>query len=91
MGQLDLLVDALKEEGYTATRVVNEIRFSNSECSGVYRNGRFETRRSSGGAPMDIDSIKQNFSKQVVKKAAKQFGWTVKETGKNKFEIRKRV
>lgn len=87
-GHEDLLTDALKELGYTATRYGTGIQFSGHGVQGSYSGGRFNT----SGAAFDSDAVKQNFGKQVVKKACKQFGWTIKP-GKtaNTFQVTKRA
>lgn len=91
VGHIDVLLEALRERGYQAERCGESIRFSKGGLSGVYSDGEFKTQRSYGASELDVDSIKQTFSKHVIRKAAKVYGWTVVEKGNNKYEIRKRA
>jgi hypothetical protein len=80
VGHEDLLADALRELGYNVQRTGNQISFSGRGTSGYYSGGRFNTQ----GNDFNADEAKQAFGGQVVKKAAKQFGWRVKQ-GKTKY------
>jgi hypothetical protein len=89
-GHEDLLVDALKELGYRVETIGDRLMFNKGAMTGTYVKGQFRTSTYTG-EQFNVDAVKQSFSKQVVKKAAKQYGWAVVEKGHNKFEIRKRV
>lgn len=82
-GHEDILADALTELGYTAQRSGGVIRFQGHGVSGSYSSGRFTTQ----GDTFDVDSVKRAFGGQVVKKAAKQFGWRCKQTGPSRYQI----
>lgn len=85
-GHEALLEEALRLQGYEVTRQGAEIRFAGHGINGTYRNGQFET---SGASRMNVDAVKREFGKQVVKKACRQYGWKFVDKG-NKFEIHKK-
>lgn len=89
-GHLDLLEAALKEQDYTVHRTGDVLTFQKGYyLSGAYQKGKFETS-ASYGYQFDVDAVKRSFSKQVVRKAARTYGWSVVEDG-NKLQIRKRA
>lgn len=92
-GHLDLLADALREQGYSVTRQSSDsIEFHKGGLYGNYQNGKFNTQESgyyAGETKFDVDAIKVSFSTGVVKKAAAQKGWKVKSLGNNKYQVTK--
>lgn len=89
--QLDMLEEALREQGYSVTREGNTLSFYGKGHSGTYADGKFDVESSAYGRSFDVDAVKRSFSKACVKKAARSYGWTVVDKGNNKFEIRKRA
>ncbi len=81
-----LLKEALTTMGYRLLTGSDVIRFRDLEtgtwCS--FQNGTFTVPEG-----FDVDAVKQEFSKVVVKTAAKKFGWPLKENG-NKLTIRRK-
>lgn len=90
IGHFNLVADALREQGYTVSERGDTIHFNKDGISGTYKNGKFDTRQSAySDATFDVDQVKKSFAGGVVRKAARQYGWKVKSTGNNKFEISK--
>lgn len=87
-GHLDLLADALREQGYSVQQYGETLQFSKNGLSGTYANGKFNTQQSAySEAKFDVDAVKVSFSTGVVKKSAAQKGWKVKSLGNNKYQI----
>jgi hypothetical protein len=87
VGHIDLLAAALTKLGYRVVRQGDTLRFDGHGVIGTYANGEFQT---SGYAQFDVDEVKKEFGKQVVRKSARQYGWDVTEDGDN-LQIRKRI
>lgn len=83
-----LLEEALRNKGYTVYRSGDSIRFYDNRTGvdGTYRAGSFSVTDG-----FNVDSIKQEFGRVVVKAAAKKFGWTVKEEPNGKMKVSKRA
>ncbi len=79
-----LMHDALAEMGLAPRRHGSLIYFGRGESIDT------ATGKAQLSAGRDIASIKQGYSRQVVKATAKRYGWQVKETEQNKFQIIKR-
>lgn len=81
---LDLLSLAMKKLGYKA---ITATRFRNTQGNEVeLRNGKLITIVSRYET-IDTDAIKQGYSCEVVKKAARSYGWKIEEKGNNEFEV----
>lgn len=90
-GHVELLADAMREQGYTVQQNGETLRFNKAGLSGSYSNGKFHTQSPAYGeaVPFNVDAIKQSFGTGVMRKAAKQYGWKVKSIGNNKYEVTK--
>lgn len=82
----DLLEVAIKNEFGQVTRNGDTFRFNGITVS----NGRVTGRQSEAQLQEITSRIKQSYSREVVKFAAKRFGWaTIKGADANHFQIRK--
>src|SRR5206468_1312352 len=80
----EILAAALNALGLNAVRTGNHVTFSNGYYNGTLTlYGQDVEKRT--------QAIKQGYSAEVVKSQAKKYGWQVKTTGQNKFEIQKRT
>lgn len=65
------LARALEELGYAVTVGANSLSFHDRYWRrGSFKNGKFNVVNG-----FDIDAVKREFSKQIVKSTAKQYGW----------------
>ena len=85
-GHLDELAQALADCGYQVSRYGETLSFRKVGQSGQYANGKFTVPE---GQTFDVDAVKRKFSKHCIKKACKRFGWTMKETGEDQYEVQK--
>jgi len=86
LGKVDptILTDALNRMGLNAQLSPNGyIRFD----GGSYHRITGELTLSGSNTAARTSEIKQGYSAQVVRSQAKRFGWQVKETGKNQFQV----
>lgn len=89
VGHEDILAEALRELGFTVHQFGKSLNFYKSGVSGTYSNGRFSTTNSA--EDLNVDQIKQSFGRNVVKAAAKKFGWAVKTQPNGKIKLTKRA
>lgn len=87
VGHEELLAEALRTLGYHVTVRGQNIYFEKEGVSGTYRYGNFEH---DADQLLDVDAIKVEFSKNVVRKSAKQYGWSVEDLPNNKMRVKKR-
>lgn len=83
-----LLAAALKGLGYTVTQIGKSLSFAKYEgdvITGTYANGRMTVSGS-----VDQNAMKRAYSAEVVKAAAKRFGWQVKQTNEVQFQVTRR-
>lgn len=85
-GHEDILAEALRALGYTVQQSGKSLSFYKTGVSGTYSNGTFRTQNST----IDLDAVKQQFSRTVVKTAARKFGWQFTEKA-GKIQLRKRI
>ena len=82
------LARALEALNYSVTLEKSKITFYHKRTyeSGAFQNGKFLVNRG-----FNMDAVKQEFSRQIVKSTAKQYGWEAifKEDGN--AELRKKV
>ncbi len=82
---LDLFAKAMKNLGYNA---LSPTRFRNTQGDEVELNLKGGTLlTSSRYRTINTDEIKQGYSVEVVRTAAKSYGWKLEEKGKNEFEV----
>lgn len=63
--------------------------FRNQRGSQVeLRNGEVVTKMAYGDT-FDVDALKRGYSVGTIKKMAKTYGWKLKETSENNFEVEK--
>lgn len=86
-GHEALLADALRTLGYAVHQDGSYISFSSDEVSGTYSQGQFSYGEDE---QFDVDAVKVEFSKNVVRKSASDYGWDITELEDNKMQIRKR-
>lgn len=83
-----LLAAALRGLGYTVTQMGKNLsfaRYDNDVVTGTYANGRMTI-----SGTVDQNLLKRAYSAEVVKSSAKRFGWQVKQTGPQQFQVTKR-
>ena len=89
-----LLAEAMKSLGYIVGAVGTALRFHNPETGvvGTY-DGRksLMTMNTTRDQVVDMNELKRAYSAQVVKAAAKRFGWQVKQTGEQTYEVNRRA
>lgn len=89
---IDLLKKALEEMGFDVQVTESGLSFSNYQTRGTYN--KKTGKLSSTGEDLDIDVVKQEYSKQVVEYTAQQNGWEIEwsttETGEPKASVMKR-
>lgn len=83
----DILEDALKELGYRTVRGVDYVSFSTRNGTATVRDGRINIDERDRRM---IDKIKQQYSREVIKKAASRYGWALKKNSENQFVVNKR-
>jgi hypothetical protein len=72
---------ALVSLGYNVREASNNLYWQ----AGSYQDGKLTARNDN-----QIMQVKQAYGRETVKAQAKRFGWTVKQTSDNQFEITKR-
>jgi len=86
----DLLKKALEELGMTILRTAQDgtiVFRTRNWTNGRITNDRIVIDQREAGL---VDKIKQGYSTQVVKAAARRFNWNVKQTAPNKLQITRR-
>lgn len=79
----ELLAKALEKQGYKVQRVGKTLTFSKGNVTGTYSNKKIDFRMT-GGAKVDTDAIKREYSKQVIEHMAKKYaedGWELTQDG----------
>ena len=86
IGKLDAttLIAALADLKLAPRQAGELIHFGNRESYNT-RTGQMQLSTS-----RSVSEIKQAYSREVVKSQARRFGWNVRQTGANKFQIVKR-
>jgi hypothetical protein len=90
----DILVAALKEAGYTVGRNGNAVTFSKGNIYGKWEAGSLNVSTSSLRGPTAegvAKDIRQAYSREVVRVAARRFGATVTSDAKDKNKMRLRL
>lgn len=82
-----LLAKALVGLGYTVAVEQQSLVFSRGAERGVY-DGTKLTLSASGQVDMNV--FKRAYSAEVVKAAGQRFGWGVKQTAPNAFQVTRR-
>ncbi len=72
---LDLLTKALESMGYSVKRQGERLAFFGDEGSGTFQAG---TITATSTMEEKLGGLKQAYSREVVKFAARKFGWNVK-------------
>lgn len=83
----DILEDAAKSLGFRAQRSGDSLTFYTSNGSVTVRDGQINLNDRDR---IIIDPLKRAYSKKVLEKAASRYGWALKETASNKFQVNKR-
>jgi hypothetical protein len=78
---------ALEALGYKVTVGENSLKFQDR----WWQQGEFADGKFNVWDDFNIDQVKQQFSRQVIRSTAKQYGWSVTEKADGKLEVRKRV
>jgi hypothetical protein len=84
----DVLAAALRELGYTVVQTGKTLSFYKNSVNGTYARGQFSVQ---AGMRFDVNEVKFQYGKTVVKTAAKKFGWSFTEKAGGKIQIRKRA
>jgi hypothetical protein len=94
VADIALLAKGLKALGLRVSESSAYLAFSGEVegryVSGSFENGRVTMRGSSMDAAEFAPVAKRAYAHQVVAKRAKQFGWSLKATGKNTYAVTKR-
>ena len=87
---LDLLENALTNLGFEVHRRGDAVTFTKgdyyNQVSGRFANGELKvdtTGRQQGR--FDVNELKREYSREVVKSSAQRFGWALKEKSPNNF------
>ena len=88
-------VDALRNAGHriiSEKAATREVQFMMKDSGQVLRfvDNQLKGSQSEEVLQQSALQLKQEYSHQVVKAQAKRFGWLVKSTGKNSYEIQRR-
>lgn len=85
-----LLALALRALGYTVTEIGKNLSFakyaSDAPITGTYRGGTMTINGS-----VDQNEMKRAYSAEVVKSAAKRFGWQVKQSSPTQLQVTRRA
>ena len=84
----DLLKAALVSLGYQVHSNQGSLVASMADRVLSFRNGQVTIRARPG--IVDLNVISRAYSRQVISQAAKRFGWQVKETGQDHFQLTRR-
>lgn len=85
---VNLLKLALERMGFSVRATQRGLSFSSFTRSGTFENG---TLSISSREQEDTNAFKRAYSAEVVRAASKRFGWTVKQTEENKFQVTRRA
>ena len=85
---LELLKAALEARGYTVYLNAERkmMSFRNDFQSGSFANDRLTVPDT-----FDVNAIKRQYSHLVVQQQARKRGWTLKQTGDNKYVVTRRA
>ncbi len=86
-----LLASALKQLGYIVGQAGKVVRFSHPDLdvSGTF-DGRTGTMQVDTNT-LDQNQLKRAYSAEVIKSAAKRFGWTAKQATDTQFQVTRRA
>lgn len=85
-----LLKTALTSLGYSVGQTHKGLSFSKYGANGTFVNGEFKATINGREEDFDVNEVKRAYSKEVVKATSKRFGWNLKETGENQYEVVRR-
>lgn len=87
---LALLKKALEGLGFTVREIQGGLSFNRASMgqSGTFVNGEM---RVTSSMQEDMNVFKRAYSAEVVKAASARFGWQVKKTAANKFQVTRRA
>jgi len=85
---MDIMKKVLEEKGYSVTQHgENTLTFRDSD----FNNGTFNRRTGTMSTRYDnMGWFKASYTTELVKRKVSKYGWGVKQTGENKFEVLKR-
>jgi hypothetical protein len=88
----EYLLAALRSLDYNVTNLKGQLYFSNAAgLTGSFTDGKLNvTGRTAAVQAFDLNAVKRAYSLQVVKAAAKQYGWQLTPQAQNKFAVQKR-
>jgi len=91
----DTLIDGLNAAGHSIIgqeKAAKYVRFVTKDTNATitWTDGKLESSQNADSLNASALKLKQEYSRQVVKATAKRFGWLVKTTGENQFEIQRR-
>jgi len=84
----DLLKAALVSLGYQVHLSQGSLVASKDNQALGFRDGQVKITARPG--VVDLNVISRAYSRQVISQAAKRFGWQVKETGQDHFQLTRR-
>lgn len=79
-----LFAEALKEMGFNVSVSGNQVTFTRGYQTGYMRDGRLSIPQEMQG---QVSTMKREYSKQVVKSAAKRFGWALQQDKQNEYKF----
>ena len=89
---LEYLKAALEALGYVVSVVKGVVTFYGHGVNGKFIDGklRVEAYDSQAVENFDVNAVKREYSTQLVKSAAKRFGWNAQQKSATKFVVQKR-
>ena len=81
-----LLEQALQALGYRVNRSGPRVSWN----GGHYENGEILFREGAEIAARTLNLIKQAYSTQIVMQTSRKYGWQLKQTAANKFQVVRR-
>jgi hypothetical protein len=93
LGQLnfDVLDAALTSSGWIKTAYnEQDFEYTKGGTRVIYDNGNTKVTTSRYSIEDETLTVKRQYSKQVVKRSAKRYGFNVKQTGENTLRLSKR-
>lgn len=86
--QIDIMKTTLENKGYTITHQdENTLYFRGST---VWDSGNFNKTTGVVTSRTNMDWLRQAYTQEFIQQKVRRYGWQVKQTGENKFEILKR-
>lgn len=90
-----LLRAAVEELGYRTSNLDGGFAFSQGDTAGLFTGGTFREGKlsvvgSEKWTTQHQHQLQRAYSAQVVKAAAKRFGWAVKQPNPNQFQVTRR-